>query len=73
MRVYYSDHYTIDLPQGHRFPMRKYRMLRHALVERGIIREDELCDAEPIPREDLLMAHTERYIDGVRTGTLDRL
>ena len=73
MRVYYSDHYTIDLPEGHRFPMRKYRMLRYALLERGIIREDELCDAEPIPREDLLLAHTERYIDGVLTGTLDRL
>lgn len=73
MRIYYSDHYTIDLPEGHRFPMRKYRMLRHALTERGIIGEHELRDAVPIGRDDLLLAHTERYVDGVLQGTLDRL
>ena len=73
MHVFYSDHYTIDLPEGHRFPMRKYRMLRYALVEAGIITEDELLDAPLIDRDDLLLAHTERYVDGVMHGTLDRL
>ncbi|MBU3742371.1 MAG: histone deacetylase [Candidatus Kapabacteria bacterium] len=73
MHVFYSDHYTIDLPEGHRFPMRKYRMLRYALVDAGIITEEELRDAPLIDREDLLLAHTERYVDGVIHGTLDRL
>ena len=73
MRVFYSDHYTIDLPEGHRFPMRKYRMLRHALVEQGIISESQLFSPSLATREDVLLAHTERYVDGVLSGTLDRL
>lgn len=73
MRVFYSDHYTIDLPEGHRFPMRKYRMLRHALVEQGIIDESQLSAPALATREDVLLAHTPRYVDGVLTGTLERL
>lgn len=73
MRVFYSDHYTIDLPDGHRFPMRKYRMLRYALLEHGIIEESQLVAPELATREDVLLAHTQRYVDGVLAGTLDRL
>lgn len=70
MRVYYSDHYTIDLPEGHRFPMKKYRMLREALVANNIVAEHELHDPGLADREDVLHAHTERYVDGVINGTL---
>ncbi|MBU3679026.1 MAG: histone deacetylase [Candidatus Kapabacteria bacterium] len=73
MRVFYSDHYTIDLPDGHRFPMRKYRMLRHTLTELGIIDETQLFAPELASRDDVLLAHTQRYVDGVISGTLDRL
>ena len=71
MRVFYSDHYTIDLPEGHRFPMRKYRMLREALVVENIVAPDELHDPGVATREDVLHAHTERYVDGVINGTLE--
>ena len=30
MRIYYSDHYVLPLPPGHRFPMSKYARLRSA-------------------------------------------
>lgn len=70
MRIFYSDHYTIDLPDGHRFPMRKYRMLREALVANGIVGEEELHDPGVASRDDVLIAHTERYVDGVINGTL---
>jgi acetoin utilization deacetylase AcuC-like enzyme len=73
IRVYYSDHYTIDLPDGHRFPMRKYRMLRDALLERGIITPEYLVESPLASMEDLLRAHTERYVSGVFNGTLERL
>ena len=32
VRLYYSDHFEIPLPPGHRFPVRKYRMLREVLA-----------------------------------------
>ena len=28
MRAYTSDHFVLPLPDGHRFPMPKYRLLR---------------------------------------------
>jgi acetoin utilization deacetylase AcuC-like enzyme len=33
MLAFHSDHFTLDLPPGHSFPMSKYRLLREA-VER---------------------------------------
>src|SRR5215213_6814479 len=41
MKVFYSDHFVLPLPEGHRFPMVKYSMLRDRIVletcrERGI-------------------------------------
>ena len=32
MQAFYSDQFVLPLPQGHRFPMAKYAMLRDALV-----------------------------------------
>ena len=70
MKVFYSDHYTIDLPEGHRFPMRKYRMLREELVRRKIIDETQLFSPELAGLEDVMLAHTSRYVHGVLNGTL---
>ena len=64
MKVFYSDHYTIDLPEGHRFPMRKYRMLREELVRRKIIDETQLVSPELAGLEDVMLAHTSRYVHG---------
>ena len=73
MRVFYSDHYTIDLPEGHRFPMRKYRMLREELLQRKIISHDQLHAPELAERDDVMLAHTSRYVHGVLNGTLGPL
>ncbi len=35
MQAFHSDHFTLPLPPGHRFPMSKYRLLREA-VERDL-------------------------------------
>ncbi len=70
MRVFYSDHYTIDLPAGHRFPMRKYRILRDELLRSGILEERHLHESPLATIDDVLLAHTPRYVHGVVTGTL---
>lgn len=71
MKVFYSDHYTIPLPEGHRFPMEKYRLVRAELLARGILREDELESAELPTREQMLAAHTARYFDSICDGTVE--
>ena len=33
MHAYYADHFVLPLPDGHRFPMAKYRMLRDRIAQ----------------------------------------
>lgn len=70
MDVFYSDHYTLPLPDGHRFPMAKYRMLRDFLIREEIIDIDELKPS-PLASEELLcLAHTRDYVESVRDGAI---
>jgi acetoin utilization deacetylase AcuC-like enzyme len=69
--VYYSDSYTVPLPDGHRFPMAKYRMLRDTLLADGVLAESDLHEATPVDRETLLLAHTAGYVEAFIAGTVD--
>lgn len=71
MIVFYSDHYTVQLPPGHRFPMQKYRMLRGALLEQGVLRQDEFHEAIPVAMETLEVAHSREYIHSFCNGSVD--
>lgn len=72
LKVYYTDHYEVELPEGHRFPMFKYRLLRETLLKNQIIQENQL---EPTPLLDeyvLSFAHTEEYINKVKHSKLEK-
>ena len=68
MHAYYADHFVLPLPEGHRFPMAKYRMLRDRIVQDlpGV----SLQAAPPASDSELALAHTPAYIDAVADGTL---
>jgi acetoin utilization deacetylase AcuC-like enzyme len=68
MHAYYSDHFVLPLPDGHRFPMSKYRRLRDALV--GVPGID-LQEAPAATDTELLLAHDPLYVTKVITGGLD--
>jgi len=68
MRAYYSDHFVLPLPEGHRFPVAKYAMLRQRLIQ-----ETPALRLSPAPSADdaeLARAHTTAYVDAVARGTL---
>lgn len=67
MKAYYSDHFVLPLPTGHRFPMEKYRLLRD-LVE-GML-GIELIEAPLASDIDLARAHSASYVDRVSVGVL---
>jgi acetoin utilization deacetylase AcuC-like enzyme len=71
MKVYYSDHYTVPLPEGHRFPMEKYRLLREKLLAEGILEPGELYEPELPAREVITLAHSGEYYDSFANGTID--
>jgi acetoin utilization deacetylase AcuC-like enzyme len=66
--LYYCDHHDIPLPQGHKFPMEKYRLVRDEL------KGDTEFYFAPGPfarREDLIRVHHPAYVDAFLEGRLD--
>jgi acetoin utilization deacetylase AcuC-like enzyme len=70
VKAFYSDTFVLPLPDGHRFPMTKYRRLRERLVAECVVRESDLAVPEPVDWADLRLAHTDAYVQAVAAGTL---
>ena len=71
MKIYYTDHFELPLPDGHRFPMVKYRQLRQHVVRSDCHLQDSLIVPPAATDEQLLSCHTERYVNAVCNGTLN--
>ena len=70
MRAYYSDHFRVPLPDGHRFPMDKYARLRERVQQSGVIPAQRLHVPEAASDEQLARAHHPDYIARVSQGSL---
>ena len=70
MRAYYSDTFVLPLPETHRFPMAKYRLLRERLLAEGVLAADDLHLPEAIGWDALRLAHDPEYVHAIATGTL---
>src|SRR5215210_7757416 len=70
MKVFYSDHFVLPLPEGHRFPMVKYSMLRERVARDGICGPGELSTPRAVTEEEILRAHAPDYLKRVASGTL---
>jgi acetoin utilization deacetylase AcuC-like enzyme len=70
MRAYYSDHFVLPLPDGHKFPMAKYSRLRERILADGIISADQLHEAPAAEWDDLALVHAGGYLDAVANGTV---
>lgn len=71
MRAYYSDHFVLPLPEGHRFPMVKYQMLRDRVAT-----ELPSVQMRPAPRAsdgELALAHHPAYIRAIADGSIQQL
>jgi acetoin utilization deacetylase AcuC-like enzyme len=68
MRAFASDRFVMPLPEGHRFPIGKYRLLREAVHDR--LPELRVEEAPPATDGELALAHTPRYVEAVATGLL---
>ncbi len=70
VKVFYSDHFVLPLPEGHRFPMVKYSMLRERVsrMENGL--GNELLVPRPVTDSEILRAHSPEYLGRVVDGTI---
>lgn len=67
MKAFYTDHFVLPLPDGHRFPMEKYSRLRDLVTTLGQI---ELEEAPPATDTQILYAHDPHYLIKIIAGDL---
>ena len=68
--VYHPD-YVTPLPDGHRFPMAKFRLLHDLLLADGVTTLDRVFTPTLPPTAWLELVHDPAYIQAYYTGTLD--
>ena len=68
LKAFYSDHFVLPLPAGHRFPMQKYRRLREEAA--AVAPDLEFHEAPTTPDGVLALAHHPDYIGRVKSGSL---
>jgi acetoin utilization deacetylase AcuC-like enzyme len=72
VKIFYSDRFVLPLPEGHRFPMEKYSMLREAVEGEGLAGPGELLEPHRATDEELLSAHERGYLEKLVEGGLSR-
>jgi len=73
MRIYYTDVFELPLPDGHRFPMAKYRLLRQRVDDSDIRSGCKLLVPRAASDEQLKLVHAADYVRRVTQGKLTPL
>lgn len=68
--VYHPD-YVTPLPEGHRFPMPKFGILRDLLVDDGVAGAEQFHEPVKATREQLELVHAGEYVEAFVSGELD--
>lgn len=63
IRIAYHPCYYLDLPEGHRFPMDKYRLLPEQLLYEGLFQSESFFAPDKIALDKVSRVHTQAYID----------
>ncbi|MBL6655959.1 MAG: histone deacetylase [Flavobacteriaceae bacterium] len=63
IRIAYHPCYYLDLPEGHRFPMDKYRLLPEQLLYEGLFQSENFFAPDKIALDKVSRVHTQAYID----------
>jgi len=70
LKAFYSDTFVLPLPEQHRFPMTKYRLVRERLLDERVLSPADLRVPDAIDWNDLRLVHDAAYVDAVANGTL---
>ncbi|MGL5941816.1 MAG: histone deacetylase family protein [Waterburya sp.] len=68
--VYHPD-YVASLPDAHRFPMPKFKILRDLLLKDRVVELEQIYQPELPALELIQLVHTPEYVQAYCQGTLD--
>jgi len=70
MRFFTSSLFDYQLPEGHRFPARKYGMLRRQLLNDAVLSAAQILVSPLADWADIRRAHTNAYVDAILDGSV---
>ena len=70
LNVFFTDVFVLPLPDGHRFPIEKYALLRQRVAESGFLAPGQLRIPAAATDEELGRAHDPEYVSRVGEGRL---
>jgi len=68
-KLVYSDDYYLPIG-SHVFPAEKYKCIHDQLLASGIAAPSDFVVPRPATDQDVLLVHTPRYVEKLKTGTL---
>ncbi|MDG1513248.1 MAG: histone deacetylase [Mariniblastus sp.] len=73
LKLFYSDTFELPLPDRHRFPMSKYRLLRERILQDSIASQCELSLPAAATNEQLSRVHSQEYVEAICAGNLSNV
>lgn len=70
MKIFYSDHIRIPLPDGHRFPIEKYSLLRKRVMASALFLNKDIRIPPEATDKEILRVHDPGYIHRLSNGGL---
>lgn len=70
MKLFTTDLFVLPLPEGHRFPMVRYRLLRERLEQSGRFSADQFLIPPAATDTQLLLVHTADWVQRTSDGQL---
>lgn len=72
IKLAFSDKYIYELPEGHRFPIEKYELVKQQLVHEGTITDEQVYNPGLASDVQILKVHTAQYWESLKTLSLDK-
>ncbi len=68
--LFWHPIFELPLPQGHQFPMEKYRRVKEAILQRGIVSPNQIVSPRLLDDTILSLTHSLQYIEKLNQGTI---
>ncbi|HTF81135.1 MAG TPA: histone deacetylase [Cytophagales bacterium] len=73
IKVAYSDKFVLDLPEGHKFPMIKYELIKEQLQYEGTLPTENLFCPDICQDDIVMLTHEKSYIQRLRQHELTEM
>lgn len=70
MKIFYTDSFSISLPDNHSFPITKYSLLRKQIIDSNQFSPQDLCLPHAATDMEIIRAHDPVYLRRLQKGQL---